>query len=66
MDTLPDGRLLSRKSVLQFTEFSNSYLYELIAAGDFPRPLKFGRASRWLSSEVQQAIEQRAAQRAAA
>lgn len=43
----------------------HSKLYELIAAGDFPRPVKVGgtRASRWPSSEVDAWIAARIAER---
>jgi len=33
--------------------FRKSKIYQLIECGQFPRPIKIGRSSRWLSSEVQ-------------
>lgn len=46
------------------TGLKQSRLYELIAAGDFPRPVKLGpRASAWVSTEVQQWIADRIAER---
>ena len=37
--------------------FKKSKLYELIHEGDFPKPLKIGRSSRWRSSEIEAWIE---------
>ena len=46
------------------TGLKQSRLYELIAAGEFPRPVKLGpRASAWVSTEVQQWIAERIAER---
>ena len=36
--------------------FRKSKIYQLIESGQFPRPIKIGRSSRWLSSEVQEWI----------
>lgn len=45
-------RLLSLPDVLQRLRMSKSFLYGLIRAGAFPQPIKHGRASRWLESDV--------------
>ena len=42
---------------------SRSHAYELIAAGKFPRPVKVGRASRFLTTELDAWIAQRVAER---
>lgn len=42
---------------------SRSHAYELIAAGEFPRPVKVGRASRFVAAEIDAWIEGRIAQR---
>lgn len=35
------------------TGMSRSKIYRLVAAGDFPRPIKLGeRASAWIASEI--------------
>lgn len=54
-------RLLSRKAVLDLMSFSNSVLYQLIADGFFPKPVKptGGRASAWIEDEVLDFIEAR-------
>jgi predicted DNA-binding transcriptional regulator AlpA len=40
-----------------------AYAYELMARGEFPRPLKIGRASRFLTSEIDAWIAARIAER---
>lgn len=46
------------------TGLKQSRLYEMIAAGEFPRPVKLGpRASAWVSTEVQQWITERIVER---
>lgn len=44
---------------------SRSCVYDLIASGDFPRPVKIGRASRWVVAEVDAWIGDRMAARPA-
>ncbi|RMD91188.1 MAG: AlpA family phage regulatory protein [Alphaproteobacteria bacterium] len=46
-------RLLRRAEVEDLTGLSKSGLYELIAAGRFPRPVRVGiQAVRWRASEI--------------
>lgn len=53
-----------KPSVLQRTGMSNSTLYEEVAAGRFPKPVKIGaRSVGWVSTEVDAWIEQRIQQR---
>ena len=48
-----DEALLTLKTVRQHTAFSSATIYRKIAAGEFPKPLKFGaRCSRWRASEL--------------
>jgi len=42
---------------------SRSHCYELMATGEFPRPVKVGRASRFLSAEIDKWITDRVAER---
>ncbi len=46
-------RLLTLFQVEDQTGFRKSKIYELIAAKEFPEPIHFGRAVRWMESEVQ-------------
>ncbi|RME59835.1 MAG: AlpA family transcriptional regulator [Caldilineae bacterium] len=53
-------RLLRLKSVLDLTGLSRSRVYELIAAGAFPAPVKIGaRAVAWRASEIAAWIDSR-------
>lgn len=50
----PPERLLRMVDVRAYTGVSASQVYRLIAAGDFPPPVKlYGKASAWPESEVQ-------------
>jgi len=52
-------RLLRRREVEAITGLSRSGLYRLMEEGEFPRPLRVGRASvRWRLSEVQAWIDE--------
>ena len=48
-------RLLRAKEVAGLIGVSRSTLYRMVAAGQFPQPIRIGpRASRWRMSEVQE------------
>ena len=56
--------ILTIDEVLTAVKCSRSTLYVLMRSGGFPRPLKVGlRHNRWLASEVEEWIEERAAAR---
>jgi|GEM_PF-1141438 len=56
--------LLSKREVLALTGWSNSTLYNRIAANDFPRQIRTGpRTADWVQSEVHAYIEGKVAQR---
>ena len=51
-------KLLRLPQVLNTVGISKSTLYQLVARGDFPKPIKIGqRASAWPESAVQRWIE---------
>lgn len=50
--TNADERLIRLPEYLALTGESRTVAYERIAAGDAPAPLKDGRASLWVLSEV--------------
>jgi prophage regulatory protein len=57
-------RVLRRKAVEAKTGHSTSTIYEKMAAGEFPRPIKLGaRAVGWIEEEVDSYIERRVAER---
>lgn len=53
-------RILRRPEVERLTGLSRSTLYDYVAQGHFPRPVKLGpRAAGWKESAVNQWIEER-------
>ncbi|TKY80863.1 AlpA family phage regulatory protein [Pectobacterium polonicum] len=64
MSTTTDYRLLEDQFVdmafiTQLTGLTDKWFYKLIQLGEFPRPIKLGRSSRWLQSEVEIWLQQR-------
>ena len=60
------NRLLNDKFVdmafiTQLTGLTDKWFYKLIQLGEFPKPIKLGRSSRWLESEVEAWLQQRIA-----
>lgn len=45
-------KLLTLPEVRGIVGLSSSTLYRMIERGDFPRPVKIGRAARWPTSEI--------------
>lgn len=45
--------------ICQLTGLTDKWFYLLIKNGVFPKPVKFGRSSRWLQSEVESWLQQR-------
>jgi len=58
--------LIKLPEVCRHVGFGKSAIYEMIAAGTFPEPIKLGCASRWSQLEVQGWITQQKAARKAA
>ncbi|MBA5601079.1 AlpA family transcriptional regulator [Pectobacterium punjabense] len=64
MSTTTDYRLLNDQFVdmafiTQLTGLTDKWFYKLIQLGEFPKPIKLGRSSRWLQSEVENWLQQR-------
>ncbi|MDC8753827.1 AlpA family transcriptional regulator [Erythrobacter sp. sf7] len=55
--------LLTIKEVLRLTRLGRSTAYRLLSAGSFPNPIKIGRSSRWLKSDVDEWIAKQATSR---
>ncbi len=47
--------------ITQLTGLTDKWFYKLIQLGEFPKPIKLGRSSRWLQSEVEAWLQQRIA-----
>ena len=57
-------RLLPIREVQQLCAIGKTAIYAGLLDRSFPVPVKIGRSSRWLQSEIQQFIADRAAARA--
>ena len=54
--------LLAFAPLSNYIGFGRSRVYQLIAAGEFPPPIKIGKSSRWLKSEVDDWVSKMASQ----
>lgn len=59
--TIPllDDQLVDMKFITRLTGLTDKWFYKLIQDGEFPKPIKLGRCSRWLRSEVEQWLQNR-------
>lgn len=48
--------------ITTFTGMTDKWFYKLIQEELFPKPIKLGRSSRWLKSEVEAWMQQRITQ----
>ena len=44
--------LLAFEPLSHYVGFGRSRIYQLIAAGEFPQPIKVGKSSRWVKAEI--------------
>ncbi|SPW28700.1 Predicted transcriptional regulator [Edwardsiella tarda] len=58
---LTNDKLVDMKTIVEFTGLTDKWFYKLINEGLFPKPIKMGRSSRWLESEVKAWMQQRIA-----
>lgn len=57
--SLLSDKLVDMAFITEFTGCSDKWFYKLIQEGVFPKPIKLGRSSRWLKSEVEAWVQQR-------
>lgn len=62
MPDLMNDKLVDMVFITELTGLSNKWFYKLIQDGEFPKPIKMGRSSRWLKSEVENWVQQRISQ----
>ncbi|AUO67435.1 Rha family transcriptional regulator [Citrobacter freundii complex sp. CFNIH2] len=55
-------KLVDMAFITQLTGLTDKWFYKLIRDGIFPKPIKLGRSSRWLQSEVEAWLQQRIAE----
>ncbi|MFZ5177018.1 helix-turn-helix transcriptional regulator [Enterobacter kobei] len=56
---LLSDKMVDMAFITEFTGLSDKWFYKLIQDGLFPKPIKMGRSSRWLKSEVEVWVEKR-------
>ncbi|EOI7353424.1 helix-turn-helix transcriptional regulator [Yersinia enterocolitica] len=47
-----NDKMVDMAFIVNFTGMSDKWFYKLIQDSKFPSPIKMGRSSRWLESEV--------------
>lgn len=57
--SLLSDKMVDMVFITEFTGCSDKWFYKLIQDGLFPKPIKLGRSSRWLKSEVEEWVQQR-------
>ncbi|MFJ5508387.1 helix-turn-helix transcriptional regulator [Pectobacterium jejuense] len=57
--SLLNDQLVDMVFITKFTQLTDKWFYKLIQEGTFPKPIKLGRSSRWLKSEVEAWVQQR-------
>lgn len=59
--TLLDDQFVDMKFITRLTGLTDKWFYKLIQDGEFPKPIKLGRSSRWLKSEIENWLQERIA-----
>lgn len=59
--SLLNDQLVDMTFITNYTDMTDKWFYKLIKDGEFPKPIKLGRSSRWLQSEVESWMQQRIA-----
>ena len=59
--SLHDDQLVDMRFITKLTGLTDKWFYKLIKDGQFPKPIKLGRSSRWKQSEVELWLQQRIA-----
>ena len=57
-----NDQLVTTAFITRLTGLTDKWFYFLIKNGEFPKPIKLGRSSRWLQSEVEAWLQQRIVQ----
>ena len=54
---LLEDEFIDMKFITRLTGLSDKWFYKLIQEGVFPKPIKMGRASRWLRSDLEEWLQ---------
>ena len=57
--SLLDDQMVDMMFITKYTGMTDKWFYKLISEGKFPHPIKLGRSSRWLKSEVENWLTQK-------
>lgn len=57
--SLLNDKFVDMEFITELTDLTDKWFYKLIKDGKFPKPIKLGRSSRWLESEVEAWLQQR-------
>ncbi|MBL5922751.1 AlpA family transcriptional regulator [Lelliottia amnigena] len=57
--SLLEDQFIDMQFITSLTGLTNKWFYKLIQDGEFPKPIKFGRASRWLRSDLEEWLQYR-------
>ncbi len=57
--SLFDDKMVDMKFITAFTGLTDKWFYKLISEGKFPEPIKLGRSSRWMQSEVEKWVQEK-------
>lgn len=57
--SLFSDKMVDMAFITEFTGLSDKWFYKLIQDGLFPKPIKLGRSSRWLKSEIEDWVFER-------
>ncbi|HGW1853016.1 TPA: helix-turn-helix transcriptional regulator [Klebsiella pneumoniae] len=58
-DCLLSNKFVDMAFITQLTGLTDKWFYKLIKDGEFPKPIKLSRSSRWLESEVEAWLQER-------
>jgi len=56
---LTEDQFVDMTFITSLLQMTDKWIYKLIKDGAFPRPIKLGRSSRWLKSEVENWLQER-------
>ena len=57
--SLREDQFVDMAFITRLTGLTDKWFYKLIKDGVFPKPIKLGRSSRWLQSEVEAWLQAR-------
>ena len=63
MSTQPLPALRTTQEVIAALRIGRTTLYELIASGELPKPVKLGSRSLWLQSDIESFVAKKIAER---